>query len=339
MAVRFYNVPIEPIANRYSTQWATWFKKAIEAERASFIEIGSSNWAGKALGGFLDFRLSAGCKTSQAHELCYRISDHRFDDHVVFFHDIWHPAITTLLYLRSLADIRIKIVGILHAGSYVPTDLMAKHKAWAAPLEWAWFGNADLIFVATGFHRVLVEKFLGKRPWRSRIVQTYFPVYDPSGGFDHGTTKTIDVVFPHRLSPEKQPDLATAIAHPFKLVRTMDYNDGAKDGYHAQLLVSKVALSTALEETFGIAMVEATMAGCIPLVPHRLSYLEQYPDELFYRSPDQASKMLRDMVHNYGNWWYRLEDFRKELRARHAPVDACREMIRQVVELGGRHAN
>ena len=339
MTVRYYNVPLEPIANRYSVQWDGWFKVAFGAERVAVVEAQSSNWAGTTHGGFFDFRLSAGCKTAQAHELCNWISNHRFDEHVVFFHDLWHPAISTLLYLRSLADIRIKIAGVLHAGSYVPTDLMAAHKAWAAPMEWSWFSQADLIFVATNFHRGLVEKFLSIGYKAARVRQVAFPVYDPSKGWESTEARTIDVVFPHRLSPEKQPELAMEITHPYQLTRTMEHNEGGKDSYHQQLLNAKVALSTALEETFGIAMIEATLAGCVPLVPYRLSYMEQYPDSVVYHTPQQAQRMLRDMVQNYGNWAYTLSEFRKELRERHSPIVACREMVRQVRKLGENNAD
>jgi glycosyltransferase involved in cell wall biosynthesis len=41
-----------------------------------------------------------------------------------------------------------------------------------------------------------------------------------------------------------------------------------------------VAVSTALQENFGIAVVEAAAAGCLPLLPKRLSYPELLPADL-----------------------------------------------------------
>ncbi len=47
-----------------------------------------------------------------------------------------------------------------------------------------------------------------------------------------------------------------------------------RDGYHRLLAASDVVVSTADHETFGIAAVEAMAAGCVPLLPNRLSYPE-----------------------------------------------------------------
>jgi glycosyltransferase involved in cell wall biosynthesis len=41
-----------------------------------------------------------------------------------------------------------------------------------------------------------------------------------------------------------------------------------------------VVVSTALQENFGIAVVEAAACGCLPLLPHRLSYPELLPADL-----------------------------------------------------------
>ena len=50
-----------------------------------------------------------------------------------------------------------------------------------------------------------------------------------------------------------------------------------RDRYHRLLAASDVTVSTADHETFGIAAVEAMAAGCVPLLPNRLSYPEIVP--------------------------------------------------------------
>jgi hypothetical protein len=47
--------------------------------------------------------------------------------------------------------------------------------------------------------------------------------------------------------------------------------------YRRHLLDADVVVSTALQEFFGIAVVEAVAAGCFPVVPDRLSYPSLLP--------------------------------------------------------------
>lgn len=63
--------------------------------------------------------------------------------------------------------------------------------------------------------------------------------------------------------------------------------------YTALLASSDVAVSTATNEFFGIAMVEACYAGCAPLVPDRLAYPEIYPQEFRYSSDEELVSRLR----------------------------------------------
>jgi glycosyltransferase involved in cell wall biosynthesis len=66
---------------------------------------------------------------------------------------------------------------------------------------------------------------------------------------------------------------------------------------YARLLAgADVAVSTARNEFFGLAMVEACYAGCAPLVPNRLAYPELYPDEFRYASSDELVARLRGHV-------------------------------------------
>lgn len=52
--------------------------------------------------------------------------------------------------------------------------------------------------------------------------------------------------------------------------------------YRQWLATADVVLSTALHEFQGLAVLEAIAAGCIPLLPNRLSYPEMVPDDFLY---------------------------------------------------------
>lgn len=54
--------------------------------------------------------------------------------------------------------------------------------------------------------------------------------------------------------------------------------------YRALLRNSDVALSTAIHDFQGLSVIEATAAGCLPLVPDRLAYKELFPSHCRYAS-------------------------------------------------------
>ncbi|MFV0477292.1 MAG: DUF3524 domain-containing protein [Parahaliea sp.] len=57
--------------------------------------------------------------------------------------------------------------------------------------------------------------------------------------------------------------------------------------YYRLLAQADIVLSTALHEFQGIAVMEAVLAGCVPLLPQRLAYPEFFPpDYLYMSSPD-----------------------------------------------------
>ncbi len=66
-----------------------------------------------------------------------------------------------------------------------------------------------------------------------------------------------------------------------------------RSAYAALLSSSDVAVSTAQNEFFGLAMVEACAAGCMPLVPERLAYPEIYPASFRYDGFDDLVSRLR----------------------------------------------
>ena len=83
-----------------------------------------------------------------------------------------------------------------------------------------------------------------------------------------------------RLIPEPEALVQARAALAGRII-----HDGFPDRpeYLRQLARGSIVVSTALQENFGIAVMEAVHAGCIPLLPRRLVYPELIPPELHDR--------------------------------------------------------
>lgn len=70
--------------------------------------------------------------------------------------------------------------------------------------------------------------------------------------------------------------------------------------YFEVLREADIVVSTAFQENFGIAVLEAVRCGCRPLLPNRLSYPELIPPrfhgEVLYRDEDDLYRRLRELL-------------------------------------------
>jgi glycosyltransferase involved in cell wall biosynthesis len=234
---------------------------------------------------------------------------------VLFFFDLWFPGIEMLSYIRDGAGVDFKIAGIIHAGVYDKWDFLAQKNMtkWGALFEKTMLQIADLVFVSCEFHKDLIEQMHGAH---ENMVVQFLPIYlSEIAESGKGVVKQRQqVVFPHRLVPEKQPekflalkkqvDVASAVYH-----RSQDVLRD-KSSYYRLLAESTIAVSFALQETWGIAMLEAAALGAIPLVPDRLAYADFYPRRFRYESEAILQAKIRTLL--LDDWM--LKSYREELR-------------------------
>ncbi len=279
-----WNIPIESLEERYSAQWNKWFPKYFEMNNIAYEDIYPLPLSNEINdGAFLDIITTNHFKASQLQAICKLFHMGKVNDgDVFFFHDLWFPGLEMLAYIRDGLGIKFRITGVLHAGTWDHWDYLSQRGMgkWAKDLENSWLKFIDSIFVATSYHKQLIVD--QRITDAGKIHVTGLPIYDDFSV--EGLEKENIVVFPHRLDKEKQPHLFDRLEKELKeeklfkdwtFVKTKEVCN-TKEEYYNLLSRAKIAVSFALQETWGIAMQEALFCGCIPFVPNRLSYSEMY---------------------------------------------------------------
>lgn len=91
--------------------------------------------------------------------------------------------------------------------------------------------------------------------------------------------KSTTILFPHRLSSEKQPNLIKplqALLPQYQILKAYD-RQLPKSIYRKMVGRAAAILSFSKQETLGISIYEGMICGAVPIVPNRLAYRELYP--------------------------------------------------------------
>lgn len=301
---KLWNIPIETLDIRYTKQWNKWFPEYFDSIGIVHETIYGDELTPNKIGNgsFLDVTGTNFFKASQLQEICRFIQNGRVKENdVFFFHDLWFPGLEMLAYIRDGLGLKFKIAGIFHAGTWNPCDFTTVKGmwSWAKHIEEGWLEFIDVAFVATEVHKEFIVR--NRDVWPDKIVVSGLPLYNEIGLC---TKKKENIcVFPHRLFQDKNPGqfdklcdilLSTKEFRDWEFIKTQD-KKRTKEEYYNLLRRSKIAVSFADHENWGIAMQEATFAGCIPFVPNKRSYPELFPDLFMYTNLE--SLILKFMVY------------------------------------------
>ena len=294
-----YIVEIEPLDTRYSAQWKEYIPKLIETYALDnnidldiFVVEGDLRDDPLPQGAFLNFNSTNIYKSSQLISIAELFQQGKVkQDDIFLFTDAWNPTVIQLKYISDLLKIPVRLHGLWHAGSWDKFDAIGQilgNKPWVRNAERSMYDCYDVNWFASSFHANLYAETFGLPPWDSKIQLTGWPmeylvdVLKPYSLL----TKRNQIVFPHRIAPEKQleifRDLAASMPH-IDWVVSQDTRL-TKDQYHAQLGQSQIVFSANLQETLGISCYEGAIVNAIPMVPDRLSYSEMYSDDFKYDS-------------------------------------------------------
>ena len=302
-----YIVDIEAVETRYTAEWKKYLPWQIEKHtHAEVITIsGGETPQATTPGAFLNFGGTNVYKSKQLEQIATMFCEGKVKDGDYFLYtDAWNPTVIQLKYMAELLGVKIKIGGMWHAGSYDPQDFLGRligDAPWVRNAERSMFDCYDHNFYATDFHIKLWDKSF-KNAWLkdNKVVRTGWPMeyFDAELEAYKGAVKKNQIVFPHRLAPEKQPeifyDLKEALPqYDFVVCQERSLK---KYEYHNLLAESKLVFSANLQETLGISGYEGLILDCMVMVPDRLSYTEMFIDTMKY--PDVWT---RDMQHYQDN--------------------------------------
>lgn len=167
---------------------------------------------------------------------------------------------------------------------------------WGEDLENSWFRIYDAIVVNSEFQKQMLLE--SRKVSARKIYVIPYHIEVPDLDLTH---KENIIVFPHRLDLEKQPNLFDTLKNicttpGWQWIRTKDIKGLTKNMYYEMLAKAKISVSLALQETFGIAMVESVLLGCVPLVPNRLVYPEIYDPKFVYNDIPSLQSKINTLV-------------------------------------------
>jgi glycosyltransferase involved in cell wall biosynthesis len=287
-----YLIDLEYVETRYTAQWKTEFPALLSDNNldVTIIEGPADIAACTTPGAFLNFSGTNIYKAEQVKKIAELFTDNKIKegDHFVFA-DAWHPGIINLKYMSELLGVKVITHGMWHAGSYDPQDFLGRligDVDWVRNAERSFYHCFNYNWFASDFHVEMFKQAFGSK---AKSFRTGWPMEYLKHEIERdtlGTKKQNKILFPHRIAPEKQPDIFEDLAqelpeYEFIFCQQMDLK---KQDYHKLLGESKMVFSANLQETLGIGCYEALCAGAIPMVPDRLSYKEMYHDEFKYDS-------------------------------------------------------
>lgn len=297
-------VDLESIPTRYTSEWKTEVPKQIQEKidqvglpfRVEIVE-GDQTSTETSTGAFLGFATTNIYKGTQVAKLGELVASNRVKDGDRFlFTDAWHPGIINLKYMLGLHLIDAEIHALWHAGSYDNWDFLGRtfgDDSWIRSFERSLYHAIDFNWFATDFHIAMFNDTLF-----GKDMTTMKGYYRTGWPMEYLKSKCVKrpweekeniVVFPHRNSIEKHPEMFENIKREFSTYAEKYSNyefvhcNLPKDEYLDLLSRAKYAVSFAEQETLGISMYEALLSGCKIIVPDRLSYSEMYDAKYRYK--------------------------------------------------------
>ena len=315
-------VDIEAVDTRYTKQWKEYLPKQLQRATNENVKVISGGEVPQATtpGAFLNFAGTNNYKSQQMLEISRLFANGEVKDGDYFLYtDAWNPTVIQLKYMAELLGVKIKVGGMWHAGSYDPQDFLGRligDADWCRSAERSMYECYDDNFFATEFHKKLFAESFPNLIAKTCIVGWPMEYLANSFAQYKGMPKRNLILFPHRIAPEKQPEIFYDLKDSMSQYEFVVCQDKqlTKNEYHNLLGEAKIVFSANLQETLGISWYEGALVDTIPMMPDRLSYSEmalpkfKYPSEWtesldsYRRNKTKVMNLIIEYMENYDSY-------------------------------------
>jgi len=287
-----YIVDIEAVDTRYTKQWKEYLPKQLRRATNMDVKVISGGDTPQATtpGAFLNFGGTNVYKSKQLETIGEMFCNGEIKDGDYFLYtDAWNPTVIQLRYMAELLGVSIRIGGLWHAGSYDPQDFLGRligNKPWVRYAEQSMFETYDHNFFATQFHIDMFKSAFTTNDAKIKRVGWPMEYLNDSFSMYKGMKKENLILFPHRIAPEKQPEIFRDLKDSLPQYEFIVCQEKqlTKNEYHNLLGKAKLVFSANLQETLGISWYEGLLVDTIPMIPDRVSYSEMGMKEFLYPS-------------------------------------------------------
>lgn len=283
-----YYLPLEPIETRYTCEWYNWFKEVFTNMGLDFEYVDGLPSEHNLQTGFLDFKNTFIWKFHQLREL---FKHDLKDGDWIFIPDGEFPGIEAIYYFNKMLDKKVKVAQIWHAGTYDQWDLTYQRNCTrlGTRLEEAWMDMADIIFVATTYHKKLIT---AKRLVDSNKIKVTGLPLDSTTLAGYEAPVKSGAIFTGRYSPEKGINTVLSLKKRGFDVKIAVEHDYSKHEYYTALGKADFVVAPSKQETFGYGVLEGMCMNTIPIVPDDLAFKTTVPKQFRYKHEDDIPKML-----------------------------------------------
>lgn len=277
-----------PLYDRYTYFWWKYLVQDLD------FRVMGERWGGvvdrsKPYNWFANLEESIAYEYAQIYEL-FHMDVYEEDFERLLICDLDFPGLAAgAIPALKLKFPKLRVFGILHAGPWCNQDIFRDIHAKDI-YDFYSIHTCDLVFVASNYHKDLIETFYGQRFQHLKVLGGM--PFDAQEVSEYRQEKTKGVIVLGRKEQTLLRDTNGIEA---------DYHTDLipREDYLRKLAQYRVAIFPKVEETFGYSVMEAMALQTVPLVPASYAYGEFVPEQFQYGDAFELATKVKQYRDHY----------------------------------------